>query len=352
MCCIGTQYSSNGDILMKFQYLEAFHKNWRDILVIGRTIERDDKRYHMVGMTLADEAKLYIIEPYSEPEHYSHRSKGVRNQRKIMKEHTGSEVCYLHCSDFYLGDQRLQVRSGSGGSLYHSIPNYEAMIVFLDMLRAGWEIPEWLKDEDWDNLQMVTLVIEDMKKLPKYSPEMPITIKHSPSFVQHMVEKTVTLNVGKSRSLRFVDSYGDEVQCYINDVKLIDVWKDTEEQFNDPRYTETVSAERLQEMKDHCFEALKQSCPKGMCYIGVEYECSKDLSLQFYSKKFLRSYPETHEGSAATFFMRLKPDQETGTHNLPLRGYVIQTAVSPDTTKIPAELLFYMEKVAEWEETV
>lgn len=65
-----------------------------------------------------------------------------------------------------------------------------------------------------------------------------------------MVEKTFTLNVGKSRSFSFVDSYGDEVQCYINDVKLIDVWKGTEEQFNDPQYTEKVSAEQLQEMKD------------------------------------------------------------------------------------------------------
>ena len=337
---------------MRFSYLEGFYKNWRDILVIGRTIERDDKKYHIVGMTLADEAKLYIIEPYSEAEHDNHRTKGVRNQRRIMKEHTGSEVCYLHCSDFYLGEQRLQVRSGSGCALHHSIPNYEAMLVFSDMLRAGWKIPEWLRNEEWDNLQMVTLVIEDMKELPPYSPEMPITIKHYPSAIQHIVEKTVTLNVGKSRSFSFVDSYGDEVWCYINDVKLIDVWKDTEEQFNDPRYTTKVSAERLQEMKEECFEALEQSCPKGMCYIGIAYECTKELNLQFYTKEFLKSRPETHEGSAATLFMRLKPDRETGTHNLPLRGYVMQTAVSPDTTRISAELFFSMEKVDGWEEKV
>ena len=340
---------------MKFQYLECFYKNWKDILVIGRTIERDDKKYHIVGMTLADEAKLYIIEPYSEPEYYNHRIKGVRNQRKIMKEHQrngAKEVSYIHCSDFYLGNQRLQVRSGSGSALHHSMPNYEAMQVFFDMLGAGWSIPEWLKNEEWDNLQLITLVIEDLKKLPQYSPEMPIIIKHRPDAVEHILEKTVTLNVGKSHSFSFVDNYGDKVQCYINDVKLIDVWKDTEEQFNDPRYTEKVSPEQLQEMKDQCFEALKQSCPKGMCYIGIEYECSKDLSLQFYSKEFLRSYPETHEGSATTLFMRLKPDQETGAHNLPLKGYVIQTAVSPDTSKIPAELFFYMEKVDGWEEKV
>lgn len=58
---------------MKFAYLEGFHRNWNEILVIGRTIDREDKKYHMSGMTLANEAKLYIIEPCSEPEDNSHR---------------------------------------------------------------------------------------------------------------------------------------------------------------------------------------------------------------------------------------------------------------------------------------
>lgn len=69
-------------------------------------------------------------------------------------------------------------------------------------------------------------------------------------------------------------------------------------------------------------------------------------------KEFLTSLPETQKGSAALLFMRLKPDQETGTHNLPLRGCAIQTAVSPDTSTIPAGLFLYLEKEAEWEEKI
>lgn len=340
---------------MKFAYLEGFHKNWNDILVIGKTIEREDKKYHIIGMTLAEEAKLYIIEPYTEPENDTHKTRGVRNQRKLQKEHRGNEtyeITYLHCSDFYLGDQRLQVRSGSGGALKYNTENYETIQVFFDMLRAGWIIPDWLKDEDWDNLQLVTLVIEDMKKLPKYSPQMPIIIKHSHSAVQHIVEKTVTLNVGKSHTFSFVDNYGDKVTCYINNVTLIDVWKGTEEQLNNPKYTEKLSEEQLQELTNLRYKALEQNCPKGMCYIGVEYECSKDISLQFYTKEFLKSIPQMHGGSSTFLLMGGKPDRETGTHNLPLKGCVIQTAVSPDTSKIPAELFLYMEKVAAWEETV
>lgn len=340
---------------MKFLYLEDVHKIWNDILVIGKTIERDNRKYHIVGMTLDEEAKLYIIEPYNEPEYYSHIKKGVRNQRKIMKEHRGNgtrEMSYLHCSDFYLGDQRLQVQGGTGSPLGHSIENYEQVQLFFDMLHAGWEIPEWLKNEDWDNLQLVTLRITDLKELPKYSSDMSITIKHRPDFIEHILEKTVTLTVGKSRSFSFVDNYGDEVQCYINDVTLIDVWENAEEQFRDPRLSEKFSEEQIQEMKGKHFEMLQQNCPKGMCYIGIEYECSKNISLQFYSKEYLKSIPETHNGRAIFSVMRLKPDKEIGPHDLPLRGCAIQTPVSPDTTKIPAELFLYLEKADGWEEIV
>ena len=181
---------------------------------------------------LEDAAKLYIIEPYNESMNYGSKIKGVRSQRKILKESRANDIredTYLHCSAFYLGDQRLQVRSGSGGSLKYDTDNYETIQVFFNMLSAGWQIPEWLKNEEWDDLQLVTLTIDDIKKLPQYSPEMPIIIKHRSNSIRHILEKTITLNVGQSRSFSFVDTYGDKVQCFINNVTLLDVWKDTEE---------------------------------------------------------------------------------------------------------------------------
>ena len=175
--------------------------------------------------------------------------------------------------------------------------NYEIIQVFLNMFDAGWQIPEWLKNEEWD-----------------------------------------------------------KVQCFINNVTLLDVWKDTEEhlkqRLSDTKYAEHLSEEQLQEINEHCHKVLEQSCLKGICYIGIEYECSKDISLQFYSKEFLRSVPITHKGSSGFLMMSLKPDQAKGTHDLPLKGSVIQTAVSPDTTKIAAELFSYYEKAAEWEEKI
>lgn len=339
------------DLFLNFLYLEEVYREWNDILVIGKTIEQNNKKIHIIGMTLEDEVKLYIIEPYNEPENCNDRKKGVCNQRKILKEQE-KEGDFLDCSDFYFGDTRLQVQGCSSTLLEYLIQDYGEIQVFLEMLRAGWVIPEWLKNKEWDNLQLTTLEFEDVKKLPKYSKEMPIIIKHKPNPIQHMLEKTITLNVGKSHSFSFTDNYDDKVQCYINNVSLINVWEDMEEQFSAPQYTKKFLPEQLQEIQKKCFRALEQSCPKGMYYICVEYECSKDFNLQFYSKEYLKSCPEKHEGSASLLIMTKKPDKEIGSHNLPLKSCVIQTAVTPDTSKISAELFSYFEKVDAWEEEV
>lgn len=333
---------------MNFSTLSDCHKKWKNILVIGKTIERDGKKYHILGMTLSDEAKLYIIEPYDKREPINR--KGIRNYRRRLKEYKGRSCYYLHCSEFCLGSERLQVQGGMGGYLEHS--DYGTIQLFLDMISAGWAVPEWLKDTDWADLQLVTLNIANMDKLPDYSPDMPITITHRPDSTQHILEKTVTLNVGKNRSFAFTDGYGDNVQCHINNVTLIDVWKNTEEELLDPKLVERFSPEQLEEARKHSYDALEQCCPKGMCYIGIEYECSKNYDLVFHSKQYLKSRPETRQGSAHFLMMHLKPDQEAGTHGLPLKGCVIQTPVAPDTFKIPAELFLYNERISAWSETI
>lgn len=187
-------------------------------------------------MTLSDEVKLYVIEPYDKREPINR--KGIRNHRRILKEYEGRSCCYLHCSEFYLADKKLQVQGGMSGSLEYSLEDHGTIQLFLDMMSAGWTVPKWLKDTDWADLQMVTLNIANMEKLPDYSPDMPITITHSPDSTQHILEKTVTLNVGKTRSFSFTDNQGDNVQCQINNVTLIDVWKNTEEEISNPKLSE------------------------------------------------------------------------------------------------------------------
>lgn len=337
---------------MQLSYLEEIPKELQKVLVIGKTIERDGQRYHIVGMTSGHALKLHIIEPYQEKEHSLPGRRRSDRQRSLLKEQTDREFTYLHCSEFRLGDKRIKMQGGNGSPLKYSEQDYRTVTLFIDMMRAGWNPPDWLKEKDWNDLQLITLTAANLKRLPKYTPEMPITITHRPDSVRHLLEKSVTLTAGKPRSLCFKDHVGDEVWCHLNQVTLIDVWKDTERQLNDPRYIRKVTPKQLQEMKDHFRKALEESCPEGMCYIGIEYECSKDYSLQFYSREYLSSRPESNRRSATFLLMHMKPDQKTGIHGLPLRGCVIQTPVSPDTVKIPAELFCYYEKIEAWEESV
>ena len=337
---------------MQLSYLESIPNEWRKLLVIGKTIERDGEKFHIIGMSMGDTASLYILEPFREPPYPDSLKKKRRNQRKSLKEHRESGLSYLHCSEITIGGRKLKIQGGSGSPLKYSEQDYRTITLFLDMMRAGWIVPDWLREKEWDELQLVTLEIAGLKRLPGYSPQMPILIKHRPDPICHIVEKTITLTVGKKRSFSFIDHGGDQVWCHINDVTLIDVWEDSEKQFQDPKFIKKIPPERLAEIKEDCRKALEQNCPQGMCYIGIEYECSKDYQLQFYTKEYLASYPKSQSGSASFLLMRLKPDRKTGIHGLPLKGDVIQTVVSPNTVKIPAELFLYYEKNDEWTESV
>lgn len=337
---------------MDFSYLTNAHQAWKQVLVIGRTIEREGKRYHIVGMTLntEDTAFLYILEPFSEPARPKRR--GAKNHRTSLKDQENGNSTYLDCRALRLGKRLLGAQGGQGGPLRFSTDDYQTIELFFRMIDAGWTVPDWLRETEWEDLSLTTLYFSGVKRLPKYTKETPLTLIHRDPPRRHILEKTVALTIGKSRSFSFTDHNGEEVWCHINKVSLIDVWEDTARQFEDPRYTKKVTPGQLQEIKEHTRQALSESCPKGMCYIGIEYECSKDYQLQFYAKEYLSSRPKASSGSASFLLMRLKPDKKTGTHGLPLRGAVIDTPFAPDTVKIPAELFLYYEKPVDWEEQI
>lgn len=336
---------------MNFLSLEEMYQKWQELLVIGKTIERESYNDYILGMTLADEAKLYILEAYRETELSKYRRRGVRNQRSILKE--PQEICsrYLHCCSVQLGGESLHIQGGTASPMKYGLQDYGTIQLFLDLMTAEWKIPRWLKKEDWENLQLVTLDVAGVKKLPEYEPNMPVTLQYEPKRIPHFLEKTLTLTVGKSRSFHFLDHQGDEVQCYINDVSLVDVWEDVENQLRDPKYTQGISPAEVQQIKSHFYKVLEENCPRDMRYVCLEYECNKEIDLQFYSKQYLQSHPKKQKGCSGCIGVCSKPSHPFGAHHLPLKSCVLQTAVPPDTSKIPAELFLYFEEADVREET-
>ena len=110
-----------------------------------------------------------------------------------------------------------------------------------------------------------------------------------------------------------------------------------------------MTAEELEKHKKEFFEGLEQDCPRGMCYLGIEYECTLDGNLTFYDKAFLDGEPAEHKGSARIMMMLLRPDEPFGKHGLRQHGCVIQTPVLPEIREMEAELFFYVEMLDEEE---
>lgn len=332
---------------MNFAWLEQNCEHWRDIRVIGRTIEREGDLYHLIGMTLAEEAKLYALAPYREPERPRRRE---RTQRQLQRSGGGWDT-YLSLEEVRIGSRRLPVGSISGDPLkYAARPDGKSQL-FFDMLRAGWTVPGWLKEVDWEHLELETLELPGVKRLPPCTPDTPITLRHGGKSVRHLLEKPVTLTVGGSRTVSFTDHRGETVQCHIDRVLLVDVWGEMEGMLNDPRRWEGLPPEEEARVRAGFLQSLEQSCPRGMCYVGVEYECGReDVSVQFYTRQFLCSQPQS--GGAGILLFRTRKGRETGPHGLPLRRDTLGSAVPPDTKKVPAELFAYYERTAPWEEQV
>ena len=94
---------------MKFTWLEQACRSWRDIRVIGKSLQQGDRRYHIAGMALGEEARLYVLGPYLETDE---PRRPARTQRQLQRG-SGMWDTYLGLEEIRIGTRRLRVE-GSG----------------------------------------------------------------------------------------------------------------------------------------------------------------------------------------------------------------------------------------------
>lgn len=302
----------------------------------------------MVGITLGEEETiLYILEPEPSVPNQRRAYKAKTNRQNILKrvERPVDHSC-IQCNQIKIGSRTIQIKGGTAGSIGHAESEPGVFQLFFTMLSAGWKVPEWLKKLDWAELRLVKLELVDVKRLPSYTPDVPIVLHFRTDCAAHLAKKTVTLTVNQPTSFEFICHTGEKVQCHINSVSLSDPWAEAEQKFQDPRYLEHFSPEQVEALRANFFADLAENCPKGMCYLAVEYECEKDLSLEFYSKAYLKA--PVHHTSSSLFFVA-RPDKRVGTHGMPLKAYILNEPMVRDVEKIPAELLVYYEPIPEFE---
>lgn len=256
---------------------------------------------------------------------------------------------FMHTREFRSKDKCYETAGVISGSLEHN-DVYEAFMLFLQMHEAGWKISKDspFYEVDWENLVVTNIELRDeFDKLPEWADDMEVLVDviHN----GYVIELPVILECGKTMELEFKMEDRNPATCYINKIDTIDVWADTEEKFADSEYRERMlqhmTEDELEDMKRNFLKALQQQCPRGKHYMVIEYECTKEVALNFYDREYLDMVPKPNKGSATSVLMRVKPDAETGSHGLKLQACVIQKPLNKDEKILEAELFSYSRKV-------
>ena len=338
---------------MNFEVFNHFYQEsqYDEIKVIGKEVQKEGKPYHIIGMSLKDrKAHLYVLgQTESLAEREPWREKTPRESMKESMEEDRNNSFFMHIREFRNQDKVYETAGACCGVIEQGDFG-EAYMLFTRMYEAGWSIPKdsAFIDTPWEMLSLTNIELrEEYDKLPDWSEFMEVLIMPVPANVA--VENSVFLEVGKTTEIEFLLKDGSKAVCYINKVELMDVWADQEKKFSDNDYREKMlqhmSEDEFEQMKNQFRQILEEHCPKGKHYLVVEYECSEDISLNFYDREYLDTIPKPREGSASSIFMRVKPDKELGKHGLKLRGSVIQKPVDGDVKGLDAELFSYSEIV-------
>lgn len=324
-----------------------------EVKIIGKDVTLDGHYAHIIGMTRkGKQAFVYALEFVEQPENEEETVQRQidKTHRQQMKENYKTETnpVFLQISEFHSNGKVFRI-DGATASATEFYNLAEHMLFYLKMKEHGWTMPEEspLCTVDWERLRLSVIELEELDELPDWTNDLQI-VKSSQNRTEAL-EIPLVLTCGEQPVIPFQLEDGTPAECYINKICLYDVWAEQERRFEDTEYRkralEYVSMEKFQQMKQQLEDTLLASCPRGMCYMLVEYECHPDAAINFYATSYLDARPQISSGSASALLMIHHPDAATGSHGLKLRGCIIQTPVAPETASLHAELFSYTELV-------
>ncbi len=336
-------------ISMNFKRFQTIvqENDYDEVKVIGMDVEIDGAFMHIIAMTKSQkDSRIYILEettPLFELGDYAEKTPRESMKGSQQEEHSFIKTIQVH-------ECEITVKGEHSGPIIQG--DYEETFLFLvKMAKQGWSISETspFYQREWEHLGLRVMDVElSVDYLPDF--DGPIEITMAMTFKKQLLEMPVKLEIGTAQEIIFVDDVGQEVLCYLNNSMLVDVLKKEKARFDDPDYRTKIlqhcTQEELENMRQSVLETLERDCPEGMCYITIEYECAKNVSLQFYVKQYLDTIVQPSNQCTA-LFMRTRPDQENGPHGLKNRSVMIQYAVPKSTKQIDVELFMAMWPVPE-----
>lgn len=349
---------------MTFEWLNSLREEnqFDEIQIIGRTLEVQGKYLYLLAMTRKGETAQLSMLVQTDPDLWQEEQTKCKTMRSSIKQHTRNDVT-AYMEAITVGDTVLEL---SGATSYLMGTNDDVLVYFLQLMEAGWQIPKdhLFMEMDWNQIEFIQYECRHPLRPLIDCRQVPIILRWGAESLEYLIEKRVLLTIAqedqeirsdKQISFTLTDEKGQarDAVCYINRVTLMDPWKDLQKMWAMPEYQkralEHMTLEELEQMKEETAALLEQKCPRGMRCPLVEYECTLDVSLTFYSSAFLKSKPIVSGTSASFLVIHPKPDNTYGTHGLPLKVCLMEDALPKETEQIRAELFQAYERTAGWE---
>lgn len=156
---------------MNFEIFQKTFPEYDDIIVLGKSLEKEGKTYHLIGMTRrGDTAQFSILNACRPLNSYPTREEQRElTMREMMKNHEEADENYfMGIKELLVDGKEYSVRSASSGCL-NPWSDAETLGLFIEMRKAGWRLPEdsVFYRRDWEEIGLTELTIElDGKELP------------------------------------------------------------------------------------------------------------------------------------------------------------------------------------------
>lgn len=344
-----------------------------EINLIGKDVQVSGKRIHFAAiMKKGEQAELCMLTqkqpvPEESQELQSHtNARPKETNRDLMSVYARYEASP---KKLQAGDDCLEFGNMSAGEIHTA--DLGGMLLLMQLTLAGWQLPQEhpFREEDWERLELVrSQFLCPSGRIPEFGRGR-MRITWQAGIRRYQIGQPVSLMLYQSENAEKKEKTCDNPQivftipdqngtmqegiCYIHKARLVDVRAENEQQRADPEYRkrmlEHLSLEEFTAAMREMDEIMEQICPRGMYFIAVEYECTLDLQLRFYTKDYLDAKPDT-SGKAVSMMWRMDEEEQMGPHGFWIRTGLIQEPVSADVTRLEAELFEAFEQVPEYEE--
>lgn len=369
---------------MNFELLKELTEQhqYDEIKIIGKDARSQGRQLHFIAMMRkGKETELWILadaEPGKEaierPMQNAPTQKeedtevgqnpcGERTNRELMENYASlyglAGICKLK-----IGDLTFKTRGGQIGCL--NIHDYDSLLMLAKLADAGWQLPgdsPFLK-ADWKDskIQMMrSKFTSPSETLPEWE-NAKIVVNWASELRRYLIERQVRLVLGDSqdwqadegcvKQIAFTVPDGEggmkDAICYINSVSRINPLEEEEKLFADPEYQrqllEHMTPQELEDYRQQEHQTMEETCPRGMYFFVVEYECTLDLQLQFHTVEYLDSPPVMDE-KTINLMWASNTKEKKGEHGILLQAEVIQSPMAADVKEMWAELFAAYETV-------